>query len=60
MLFAASEIHEREGKLGVAHDAQVRLNAAFHNHARLCLTLRAHGNDPGLLDEKVDHVRRFL
>ena len=56
VLLAAGEVGEREGILGVAHHAQVGLNAALDYHAGLGVALRADAEDAGLRDEELDDL----
>src|SRR5262245_16352433 len=55
VLLVPGEIHQREWILGVAHHAQVGLNAAFQDYARLRFTLGADAQDTGLASEKINH-----
>ena len=60
VLLVAGKIHQREGIFLVADHAQVGLNAALQNHARLGVALGRDFDDPGLRDEEFDHRSRFL
>ena len=59
VLLAAGEIGEREWKLRVAHHAQIALDAAFENHARLRVALGDDLEDAGLRDKILDHFDRL-
>ena len=60
VLLAAGEISKREGKLGVAHHAQIRLDAAGEDDGGLGFALGADADDARLGGECINDVRRFF
>ena len=60
MLLAAGEVGLRERVLGVAHNAQIALNAALENDAGLGVALDRYGEDACLAGEKIDDRLRIF
>ncbi len=60
VLFAAGEIGQGKGKLGIANHPQVRLQSTLQNDAGLGLALGDDLDDAGLGNEEINHRERFF
>ena len=60
VLLAAGEIRQRKRKFPVAHHAQIALDAAFQNHARLRFAFRRDFENSRLRNKKFNHLRRLF